>query len=708
MKTSLWLALVLALASGVARAGSLVITSPAEDAVVNGTVSFTASVSGLPSVAGVEWLLNGRSISGCLETPPDFARPWHPAEAYAGAMTLQAVGRDAEGRQVAASPVVHFTAALGAGSMRLDEPGDLSKPLAGTVTIGATAIRPLTPEERKARENDPKFDKSQMEKTVEALQFFVDGVLLTRQFGAPTRSFELDTTRLPNGVHELMISSYAWMQGIPPIGMIQTTFTTDNGHAPMAILPRWSTVCLQPGETADLAPLLAFTDGRTEPLKIQPAYESTAPAVATVDARGKLLAAGKGVATIKLNLPAGKILTTAGPNDKPFTAQVRVVVGLPDGLPHFSRNGRLLMQYDPRQSCFVRSMFSLNPKYVLDTPGLADLVKDAGVNTCETGFFYNPNDGSHIDTLDKYVQGWDPSFDANIAAPAQKLGVGVICSGDDWVRTTNELKWTASTPWALGLATHIWTKLRDSNCITAIEMMDEASFLGDGPAPTDGHWAKNDPAIHDDALVNLIGAIKSVANHTPISWPVLGLAGSETAGRWMGDPRYADYASQYWTTMDWRMAYPWAESGPQMKSDLDRVMIGRFGNIQWDRPQLMLVSGCGPFYTKRAEDDHFQPGLDEGAPAAAPAAQYSAQPLYAALIGAAGVRMYSVDFGWKPGRARAAIGAGGLQTGASPQTKHATSDIRCCARFAHRNIFADYLRGMDCVVTMPRFQSFRT
>jgi hypothetical protein len=640
------------------RAGELRITAPPEGAVVTGAVTFTAAVHELPALAAVEWRLNGRSISGSLMTPPVFAQPWHPAQVFDGPMTLVAVGRDITGKEVARSLPVRFTADTGPGDIRLDAPVDLSKPLSGTVDFTVTAIRPLTPAERKAREDNPKFDKSQMNKTVECLQFFVDGVLMARQFGAPTRTLKLDTTRLPDGPHELQVSAYAWFSGVPPIGMLQTTFTTANGHTPMAILTRCAVLCLQPGNSADLAPSLVYTDGTTEPLKAIPTYESTAPAVATVNAQGRVQAVGKGMAVIKLSVPSS--------GQAPYAAETRVVVGLPDGIPHFARNGRLLLKYDPKQSVFVRSMFSLNPKMVLDTPGLAPLVKDAGVNTCESGFFHNPNDGSHTDSLEKYVKNWNPWFASNLATPAKALGMGLILSGDDWVRTTNELKWTATTPWALDLAKHIWTTLRDSNTVTAVEMMDEASFLGSGPAPTDGHWAKNDPAIHDKTLVNLIEAIHSVEHNTPISWPVLGLAGPDSAGAWMGDPRYADYASQYWTTMDWRLAYPWAMSGPQLKSDLERVMVGRFPKMQWDRPQLMLISGCGPFYTKRVEGDHFQPGLDEGAPNETPATLIAAQPLYAAISGAAGVRMYSVDFWWKQERTKAKIGSRELQTGASP------------------------------------------
>ncbi len=657
--------LVLALCAG-AQAAELVITAPVDGAVVKAGIVFTATVHAAPNLVAVEWRLNGRAISGCLLTPPTFAQPWHPAQVFNGSMTLQAIGYDAAGKPVATSAPVHFTAALGPGDITLTAPTDLSTPLSGTVNFAVTVLRPLTDAERQERENDPKFDKSQMNKTVECIQMFVDGQWALRQFGAPSRTLTLDTTRLPDGPHELQVSAYGWLKGVPPIAMLQTTFITKNGHAPMALLPQWQTLCLQPGQTADLAPRLGYTDGKNDALRAVPAYTSGAPAVVTVDARGKVQAVGKGMAVITLSVPAHDLLPDAPATAAPFTAEVCVLVGLPDGLPHFSRNGRVLLQFDPKQSEFVRSMFTLSPQYVLNTPGLPALVKDAGINTGESGFFHNPNDGSRTDSYEKYVAGWDPWFESNIAAPAKQLGVGMILSGDDWVRTTNELKWTAATPWAPELAKHIWGKLRDSETVTAVEMMDEASFLGSGPAPTDGHWAKADPAIHDDALVNLIAAIRGVEHYTPISWPVLGLAGPDTAGRWMGDPRFADYASQYWTTMDWRLAYPWGGSGLQMKSDLERVMVGRFPNMQWDKPQLMLVSGCGPYYTKRVDGDHFQPGLDEGAPSETPSTLIADEPLYAAISGAAGVRMYSVDFWWKDERAKAKPGASGLQTGASP------------------------------------------
>ena len=671
--------LALVLFAGCLQAGEVKITSPEAGAEITTFTTFSAEVIELPEVVAVEWQLNGRDISGSLFTAPLFSRRWHPAEVFDGQMMLQAIGRDILGNEVARSAPVHFSAKLGPGTVKLGEPDQFVNPLSGTVSITVNVIRPLTEDERKAREEDEKFDKSQMNKTVEAIQIYIDGEWRMRQFGAPTRTLSVDTTRLPNGEHEFMVNSYGWFKGVPPIGMLQTTFTTDNGHVPMALLPRWQTLVLQPGEKAELAPRISYTDGVVKVLEAIPSYESGNAEIAIVDDKGMVEALARGETVIKLSLPAAALLPegadeaakNTAEHAAPFTAEVRVVVGLPEGLPHFTRNGRILLDYDPERSVFVRSFFTLSPKYVLDTPGLTELIRDAAVNTCESGFFRNPNDGSRIDTFDNYVKMWDPWFENDIAAPARKLGMGLILSGDDWVRTPNEMKWTASTPWALDVARHIWSKLRDSNTVTAIEMMDEASFLGDSPAPTDGRWVKNrDPLIHDNTLVNFIKAIRSVENYTPISWPVLGMAGVQSAHNWMGDPRYADYASQYWTTMDWRFAYPWSTSGMQLKSDLDRVMIGRFPRMMWDKPQLMLASGCGPYYKKLVEGDHFQVGLDEGLPYSSPSTHFSTQPLYAALIGAAGVRTYSVDFFWKNERARAklgtGLGVGEMQTGASP------------------------------------------
>jgi len=659
-------------------AGELLIAAPKDGQAVKEGIAFTASAKELPDLAIVEWRLNGRTIS-TLRTGPDFSHPWHPAEVFPGPMTLQAVGRDKNGAEIAVSPVVRFTAAFNvvtapfdAGTMTLDQPANLDKPLSGVVTFQVTANRPLTAEERKAREEDETVDKTQadwdVKGTVEMFQFFVDGALVARPRGAHTGAIEVDTARLPNGEHELMVGAFAKFTGTPPCGMLQVTFTTDNGRSPMAVLPRWTTLALQPDEAADLTPRLMFTNGDIATLEAVPTYTSADPAIATVDEKGVVKAVAKGLTTITLTVPADKI---AGAKGEPFTAEVLVYVGLPKGTPHFTRDGRMRLEYDPERSRFTRSYFSLVPRFIVETPGLAELVKDAGLNTCESGFFHNPADGNGIDSLEKYITHWETWFERNITQPMSELdGFGITFTGDDWVRSGREFTWTATTPWVHDLAKHIWTKMRDSGIVTSIEMMDEASFLGAGPDK--GWWTRPEHAeaakdIQPDALVKFIDAIMSVENHTPITWPVIGHANPEIAANWMGNPRHADYATHFWTKMGGQMAYPWYQSHPQMRADLKRVMVGRFTVIQSDRPQLMLLSSCGPFFKKLVEGDRYQPGLDELHVNSFPASEsQSTQPYYAALSGAAGVRTYALDFTWKRNRERNAIGTMRQQTGASP------------------------------------------
>jgi hypothetical protein len=69
----------------------------------------------------------------------------------------------------------------------------------------------------------------------------------------------------------------------------------------------------------------------------------------------------------------------------------------------------------------------------------------------------------------------------------------------------------------------------------------------------------------------------------------------------MGNPEFSDYATQYWDVADWRRCYPFGSSLPQMKKWLDHVVLGRSSHMQRDKPQLLLVSTCGPWYGQAAD-----------------------------------------------------------------------------------------------------------
>jgi len=336
------------------------------------------------------------------------------------------------------------------------------------------------------------------------------------------------------------------------------------------------------------------------------------------------------------------------------------------GVPHFSRSGKVLGRYRPGESTWVRSMFTLSPQTVAADERLHARVREAAITSLETGFYVNPADGSNPPSLEAFQKGYDAWFDSVLGQPMKKLDFTLILTGDDICRTANELNNTVNGPWSGQAVQYAFRKVRDTGRVTCIEMVDEISFLwGDTPTPHDGRWQKRQPALSDDAFVRLMKILNGVEGRPPITWPVGGITGPEAAGNWMGNPKFSDYATQYWDVADWRRCYSFGSSLPQMKKWLDHVVLGRNSRMQRDKPQLLLVSTCGPWYGQGgAGRECTVPGdLQEFLNSQNNTdVTVAAQVMYAAARGMAGVRCYSFDSKmWKDGRAR-----GEGQTGADP------------------------------------------
>ena len=163
--------------------------------------------------------------------------------------------------------------------------------------------------------------------------------------------------------------------------------------------------------------------------------------------------------------------------------------------------------------------------------------------------------------------------------------------------------------------------------------------------------------------------VNGVPHRLPISFPVLGHSSHEEARNWTGGPAFSDYTSHYWVSMDWRAAYPYGNSLGQDREGLNRVVIERLPVLHRPVPALLLTGLTGPWYRKRgaAPTSGFTPGVDELLSPGHPVLNVSAQIMYAAATGMAGVRSYGFDGRWAEERAQAVAGAE-LQTGASPFT----------------------------------------
>jgi hypothetical protein len=135
----------------------------------------------------------------------------------------------------------------------------------------------------------------------------------------------------------------------------------------------------------------------------------------------------------------------------------------------------------------------------------------------------------------------------------------------------------------------------------------------------------------------------------------------------MGNRRFSDYATQYWDVADWRRCYPCGASLPQMKKWLDHVVFGRAPYLPPDRPQLLLVSICGPWYGEGGAGREFTDPHDlrqflDGQNNTD--VTVTAQVMYAAARGMAGVRCYSFDSPlWKAERGNGQTGSDPLATG---------------------------------------------
>ena len=646
----------------VARSSSLLAETPSVSIVspkagtACGLVAMEAKLDGpLPDGGGVRFLLDDKPLCGPILQAP-FTLNWHTVNVWDGDTVLRAVVVDGKGEIVTKSQPVALRIDNGFSGRITVSGVDLTQPLTGVVKLNIHAERVMTDanrEENKAVGESP-------DKSIEAILVFVDGVQQALNFGSADIEVEIDTARFPNGPHELFIWAVAYKKGNPPCAMLRRTITTENKTPEVVHQPRFSRVFLAPGESIDLTPVVRTTVKAFSAVVNLGAPADPAVAVEVKDKPFHIKAVAPGITTVRL---IGK--QTDGTGERTIT----IIVDKPHGFPHFGRDGSLLSEYDPKKSLWVRTMFGLSGAELDRVPGLPAAVRHAGFNVLSEGFYYNPADGDSKD-FDHWHQGWLNRWNANMAW-SEKYDMPLLLHGDDIARTANELNGSLNHPWGPKALRTAFEAATESKRVVAIEMIDEVSFLwGNTPTPTDGRWQKQTPPLPDDAFIKLMAIIDSVKNRPAITWPIGGISGPDCAATWMGDPRFSNYATLYWDVLAWRRAYNDGASHPQELDALRRCVDDRLPVLQRDKPMLLLVSGCGPFYEKRGDEGtQFIPGRDvtHGFPGQPATPSNSTLLMYAPAAGMAGVRIYHFDHEhWKYQRAHAKTGDGGLQTGAEP------------------------------------------
>ena len=642
---------------------SFEIISPLNNSIYSGKIEFSVKLEENEKYEIVEYFLNQKRFSGPLSFPFnytfDFSLFWD------GEFEVYAIGKDRIGNIKGKTEPIKFRIEKDGYdcNIKIVEP-NLDNPLSGKIKLKIEVEMPLSDEMIEEKQK-----RKEELKPIEAIMLFIDGKIEKIQFGSPwidlktkkgkpaILEYELDTTKLLNGFHEIFISVWGHLPGIPPVGMLQKHFIVDNQRKVRDIRSFWKVIYIKQGEVINIQPYILYTDGSREAYKGKVDYEIKNKEIVEIDENLNLKGLKQGFTEV--------IIKTGD-----YQNIIPVIVKSFDGFPHFSKDGKILYNYVDGNSIFLRTLFFLGPEEIEKNEKLLKQVKFAKVNALTTGFYLNPADSGTND-YEKWKKGWE-NWVKRFEKVAKENNFALVLTGDDICRTPKELNNSVTNPWAKDAIRDAFEWARDSRIVSCIEMMDEASLWGTNPLPSEeetAKWEKANPPSPKDAFKKIMEIVNSIPNRPPVSWPVLGLSPPVVAKNWMGNPFMSNYTSNYWDILDWRRAYPYfGASFPQYRKYLDGVTYGRMPYMQLDKPFILLVSICGPYYQKLSDNEEFQPGKDKllidgiGTPETV-----SLQIMFAIANGYSGVRCYAFDSNlWKKERKQAKIGTSGLQTGAEP------------------------------------------
>jgi len=649
------------------------LTSP-KSGVVNGTLTFEVETSELKTTDTVTYYINGQPVSSPITTPP-YTYKYYTQVIFDSNASLNAIVHDKNGIEIARSNSVELTIKNGDAVMTVSGV-NFDDPIKGNMSVEIHVEAPLTEEEIA----DLISRHQGADKTTEAILVFIDGKLYDGiQFGTHTITKVIDTTKLSNGEHELYITAWAFKQNTPPMAQFSAKFTVENEKSPIGLLGCDDIYIYNSISNTFILPLsFRYNDGTAsglfvdEVLSLSVTNEDLITSdikTSTMLGEGEIYVVSlesKGVeGLVEVNIEAETIHGN-------FSLTIPVFIREYPTFYHFTKNGKIVTEYDPENSLYITNMFSLHATDITTNPDLFREVKEAKINTVSTGFFRNPADSGDRDrNFEVWKNSWEPYFDGQINA-IKELGLSGMLIGDDFCRTANEMGFVINSPYAKDIITYTFEKARDAGVFTSAEMIDEVSFCwGPTPFPTNPDaWANYNPPTSSNAFEILLNYINSVPDRTPISWPIGGISGNDAAAGWLGDPRVSDFNSHYWDVVEWRRTYSdKGSSYPQVKNAIDRVFYGRYSYVQNDKPTVMLSSVCGPFYFKESEGDKFNPEKDRlrsmGTMQASEMITF--QIMYNTIIGGSGIRAYSYDGMWHDERGKQPVGyQGETQTGASP------------------------------------------
>lgn len=631
--------------------------SPAENAALKGTVVLKATPAPGSGVEAVEYLLNGRRLSGATYVWP-FTWSWNTFGTWDGYATLTAVAHG-RGRELARVERRVFVDNLGIGGahMQLDlRPLSQSlQSLSGTVqwtaTLGAVG-------EWRLVGWDATIDG------VDARNIASHGGTFGRDTPAHVEVTvgPLDTTRWRNGRHELSLMTQGISTRDPllrrPLALLQLPITISNDtNNPIGLRPLFDRVYLdlQTRRTATVRVALDYAQPRPWADFVGATFAVEGPpdaAPVAVDARGVLTARRPGQATLAINAAVG---------GRPLPAarvSVEVVERLAE-VPHFTASGALVNSLRP-DSIFCSSAYALG----LNPPETLKRVAAAGFKALETGVGLPtrwPND-------EAFLADWNSLLaEARRVLTNPEHRLSLVLRGDDLF----ELEWMFKDALAhIDAVKRALTAAAATGICVGMHMIDEVvRHWGPTPVPA-GSLQGGGGTMPTDAVTRFMNGIGPYPQRPAVTWDVD--AGASVAS-WEGDPRFADYAMIYWRTLNIPI-YPEGFSLAQLRAFWDDYVVGSLRLVQPTRPAIMLLGASGPAYNRYSTGGEYLPGVDElTSPGVTPEA-VSMQAMLAVAHRAAGLRAYTWDLDDNKRARREAVTQSG-QAGVPVQTGFDDSQV---------------------------------
>lgn len=592
----------------------IVITSPAANTVISGTVNLAASVTGLPNVAGVEYFYAGRPLYAAPDPvgllPAPYVYAWNSNYEWDSYGQFVAKAVDASGNVLATSSPVPVQIANGTYTMQQ------TFPVPGQ---SASGIIHWT----EALNTEP---------AGASINCFVDGV----QVAQAGLSFSYDSTQLPNGFHDFHCVELPSGSGAP-LAMSSQQIYVDNGQTPMQLRATFRTLYLTPGQSEVLASRMVYTNGVESPVTASYAVDNSA--VANVDSQsGTITALSSGVANVSV--------TANGKSDS-----VLVIVNSSPGFPHFTNTGKIVTSYVPGSSLFVKSIFQ-GPGWAdfKNDPSLVADVKAAAVNTLESGVEvdnpaddsgWNPNNFSNqAGTYAGWVSYFNAinAFEMNYVVPNNW---SVLLTGDELDRSVVEMEDSIFDPYSTPKIQYALSYWQTFGHVIGMEMVDEADGAwGCNPLDTTpGYWTTWSSEFTSSPFAALLSIIDAVP-HPNLAWPTIGMGSPTCFANWQGNPSFADYDDVYWDN-----GLPFYQDGESLYESsmnaYDRKLAGVLPVMQRNKPFLSEVGFAGPAYDKDVTGSTYVPGLDKWDRSGATPQSVSAQVFMAIARGSAGVRLFS-------------------------------------------------------------------